>query len=285
VSKFALKLGYLSDSNNFSGFSHQLLDPTNIYTVVRKALSKARLMEDDKEVKYASRTDRGVGAISQVISIKSSNAPIIPEINSYLPTSIRILGLAQVPLAFNPRKDALQRTYSYFLTINNKSFDIEQAKEVVSALIGTHDFGNFAKLEPHRSKNTIKTITNASLTQISHNIIQIQISSRSFLWQQIRRIIGHLTKVATTELTPNHTQNLLSGELVNKKPPPAPPEPLLLEKITYKTVQFITDKKGVKSFRDQLHTNIQQYESQLALSQYMTKSLNNGKTHISRKRK
>ncbi len=272
MSQFALKLGYLPDSSRFSGFSHQLHDPTNIYTIIRKALTKARLIQHTDPVSYASRTDRGVGALSQIISFTSSNTPIISEINSYLPSSIRVISSTQVPEGFNPRKDALERTYSYFLVITDE-FDVMQAKEVVNNLIGTHDFHNFAKLESQRPKNAIKTIKHASITEISHNIIQIQISSRSFLWQQIRRIISHLTQVATTELTVEYTKKLLVDKSENKKPSPAPPEPLLLEKITFKDIQFIADKKGVESFRKQLVMDAITYTTNLALRRFMLQAL------------
>ena len=268
MSQFALKLGYLPDSSRFSGFSHQLHDPNNIYTIVRQALIKARLIHKNSQVSYASRTDRGVGAISQVLSFSSLIVPIIPEINSYLPPSIRVIGYTQVSNDFNPRKDALERLYSYFLVVNDE-FDLFQAKEVVKCLIGTHDFRNFAKIEPRRPKNTVKTITNILLTEISQNTFQIQIRSRSFLWQQIRRIIGHLIQVATSEMTPVYTTELLETETVNKKPSPAPPEPLILEDIKYEGIQFTLDEKGVRSFCNQLSSNIQKYETRLTMSKFM----------------
>jgi tRNA pseudouridine38-40 synthase len=272
MSQFALKLGYLPDSSRFSGFSHQIHDPTNIYTIVRQALIKARLIHKDSQVNYASRTDRGVGAISQVLSFSSLIVPIIPEINSYLPPSIRVIGSTQVSNDFNPRKDALERSYSYFLVVYDE-FDLFQAKQVIKCLIGTHDFRNFAKIEPRKPKNTVKTITNASLTEISQNTFQIQISSRSFLWQQIRRIIGHLIQVATSEMTPVYTAELLETEIVNKKPSPAPPEPLILENIKYEGIQFMLDKKGVESFQQQLEADIMTYTSQLEMSKYISLAL------------
>ena len=56
-----------------------------------------------------------MGAINQIITIKSNNPPIIPEINSFLPTKIRIFGASPVPDEFDPRFDAELRIYSYFI--------------------------------------------------------------------------------------------------------------------------------------------------------------------------
>ena len=72
MTRFALKLGYFPDLA-YSGFSHQLKDPLNIFTIVRKAIIKARLLRNEEIILFASRTDRGVGAISQVVCFNSSS--------------------------------------------------------------------------------------------------------------------------------------------------------------------------------------------------------------------
>ena len=63
----------------------------------------ARLInnETNANVRLASRTDRGVGAIYQVVSLFTDHNPIIAEINSYLPNSIRGLGYTEVSKDFN----------------------------------------------------------------------------------------------------------------------------------------------------------------------------------------
>jgi tRNA pseudouridine38-40 synthase len=267
VPKFALKIGYLS-SPRYTGFSRQLHDDKNIFTLVVRALEKARLIQTHENISFASRTDRGVGALSQVISFHSSNIPILPEINSYLPSDIRVLAVTDVPNDFDPRRRAVHRTYSYLLVIN-ESFDLNKAIHVVDIFSGTHDFQNFAKIDKENETKTIKTIQSISLSRVNDYVVRIKMSSRSFLWQQVRRMIGHIINVATTDLSIESTKQLLVDRSVEQKPTSAPPEPLILEEILYENIQFESNKKSVNSFRRHLIEAAAKYESQLAVHKLM----------------
>jgi tRNA pseudouridine38-40 synthase len=264
---FALKLGYVPNSS-YSGFNHQFHDSTNILSIVLRALRDARIFYDLENVRFASRTDRGVAALNQVISLHSSRKPIISEINSYLPNEIKIFGCTEVEEKFNPRKKALSRTYSYFLVCDD-SFCIERGRKALNMLIGTHNFHNFAKIEKDKPKNTVKTIDEATMTEIGNNVIQIRITSRSFLWQQIRRMISHLVDVGTDLANFEVTEMLLLESNVSKKPPPAPPEFLVLEKIEYPNLRFFYDQKSVKSFKSYLYQNMRKIQGNLAVKSYL----------------
>ena len=273
--QFALKIGYLP-SYSYSGFSHQLHDQTNIYTLVVEALEKARLIQSHEKIPFASRTDRGVGALSQVISFQSSIIPILPEINSYLPLDVRVLAITSVPDDFDPRRNAKLRTYSYLLVID-KTFDLIKAENVVDIFSGTHDFRNFAKIERNNEKNTVKTIESITLSKINENVVRILISSRSFLWQQIRRMVGHIINVATTDLSIKSTQLLIENHSRIQKPPSAPAESLILEDILYENIQFEFDRKSVNSFRQYLVNEATRYEAQLALHKLLIHSISDKK--------
>jgi len=267
VPQFALKIGYLP-SAAYSGFSRQLHDPTNIFTLVVKALEKARLIQIHEKISFASRTDRGVGALSQIISFHSSIIPILPEINSYLPSDIRALAMVSVPANFDPRREAIHRTYSYLLAIND-TFDLKKARNVIDIFSGTHDFRNFAKIDRSDNKSTVKTIKSITLSRVNDYVVRISISSRSFLWQQVRRMIGHIINVATTDLSIESTKLLLVNHSIKQKPPSAPAEPLILEEIKYEKIQFELNKKSVNSFRLNLIKETTKYEALLALHKLM----------------
>jgi tRNA pseudouridine38-40 synthase len=273
--QFALKIGYLP-SHAYSGFSHQLHDQTNILTLVVRALEKARLIQSHEKIPFASRTDRGVGALSQVVSFQSSINPILPEINSYLPLDIRVLAITSVPDNFDPRHDAILRTYSYQLVID-ETFDLIKAENVVNMFSGTHDFRNFAKVERNNEKNTVKTIESINLSKLNGNVVRIIISSRSFLWQQIRRMMGHIIDVATNNLSIKSTQLLLENPSRIQKPPSAPAESLILEDIMYENIQFDFDSKSVNSFRRYLIHEATRYKAQLALHKLMIDSISDKK--------
>ncbi len=248
MKRYAICLGYLP-TLDYSGFSNQLQDSQNIFTLVFSAFKKARLIDPklDPQIRYASRTDRGVGALCQVIALKAKQTPILSEINSYLPDSIRALSFSGVSSNFHPRRDAQLRTYSYFLTVNG-NFNLSLARKILEMLVGSHDFHNFAKKDPTKEINTIKDIKTANIIIVGENTYQIRLSSKSFLWQQIRRIINHLIEVSTGLHDLEYTRHLLSPEPAKFKPAPAPPDNLILEYIQYEEVKFYYDQKALQSF-------------------------------------
>ncbi|UCE13187.1 MAG: hypothetical protein JSV04_13485 [Candidatus Heimdallarchaeota archaeon] len=270
MKKYALCLGYLPKTN-YSGFSSQLHDPKNILTQVISAFKEARLvdLEIDSEIRFASRTDRGVGALDQIVSLNAKHSPILPEINFYLSDSIRVLGLTKVSSSFHPRRDAILRTYTYYLTIND-DFDIIIARKMLSMLVGRHDFRNFAKRDPKKEIGTIKDIKTAEIVPVADGTYQIRLSSKSFLWQQVRRIIGHLIEVSTGKYDLEYTQQLLEAKTTKLKPPTAPAEYLVLETVQYNDVQFTYDQKALHSFQQTLRGHLMDAKAKTALYEFIT---------------
>ncbi len=276
MQKYAICLGYLPILN-YSGFSDQLHDPQNIFTLVISALKNARLIDPTltSKIRFASRTDRGVGALSQIISLNSKQVPILTEINSYLPESIRALGIASVSSDFQPRRDAILRTYSYFLT-TSKDFDYPLARKTLAMLMGKHDFRNFAKQDNKKEKGTFKTIEVAEILPLGNCTYQIRISSKSFLWQMVRRIIGHLIELNNGRCDSEYTNHLLASKIVKFKPNAAPSENLVLESVHYKDVQFQYDQKSLLTFQNTLTEQLMTFKAKTALFNFIT-------THVQEK--
>ncbi len=262
---------------NYSGFNGQLHDPQNILTLVISAFKNARLVDSffASRIRFASRTDRGVGALSQIISFDSNQVPILSEINSYLPESIRALGVASVSSDFHPRRDAILRTYSYFLT-TSKDFNYPLARKTLAMLIGKHDFRNFAKRDNKKEKGTFKTIEVAEILPLGDSSYQIRISSKSFLWQMVRRIVGHLIELNNGKCDSEYTNHLLTSKIVKFKPNAAPSENLVLEGVQYKDVQFQYDQKSLRTFQRTLKEHLMAFKSKTALFEFIT-------THVQEK--
>lgn len=265
----AICFGYLP-MVEYTGFSKQLHDKKNLYTIIVETLKNARLInnETNANVRLASRTDRGVGAIYQVVSLFTDHNPIIAEINSYLPNSIRALGYNEVPKNFNPRKDALLRTYSYFLS-THEELDLFAIRTSLGLLVGKHDFQNFAKNDTKKEVNTIKDVELAKIFPLNNNTYHIRIASKSFLWQQIRRIIGHLIDISDGKYDIQYTLKLLENDSIITKPSPVPPQYLILEKIHYKSVKFNYDQKSLRQFRQMLMEQLIQARSNSGLYSFL----------------
>ena len=69
----------------------------------------------------AARTDKGVSAVGQVVSLKMvvgfTNHDIISSINKHLPDQIRVLGYTKTTAGFDARKHCDKRRYEYVLPV------------------------------------------------------------------------------------------------------------------------------------------------------------------------
>jgi tRNA pseudouridine(38-40) synthase len=275
LTRFALCIGYLP-ALHYSGFSGQTHDSTDIFTRVQMALKNARL--STPSLRFASRTDRGVGAIHQVISLDTSRAPIIGEINTHLPEDIQVLGVAQVPLSFDPRRDAELRSYSYFLTTKAKGI-LPTFQAVLAQFQGLHNFHNFAKRDPKRPHlNHIREIESTEIKSVTSSTYQIRVSAKAFLWQQVRRIVGFLLEVIRGQRSETDMAVLLDPESFptahsKRKPAPAPPEYLILEHVQYPHVQFHYDAGCLRGFQDTLTNRLIDSRSKEALYHFTLKKL------------
>jgi tRNA pseudouridine38-40 synthase len=65
----------------------------------------------------AARTDKGVSAVGQVVSLKMMLEPpgVVARINDNLPATLRVLGFHRVTAGFDARKLCDKRRYEYIL--------------------------------------------------------------------------------------------------------------------------------------------------------------------------
>ncbi|KAI8812847.1 pseudouridine synthase [Cladochytrium replicatum] len=108
--KVALMMGYCG-----TGYNGMQVNPgvKTIESELFVALEKAGAMGFQR----AARTDRGVHAAGQVVSLKMNVEPptIIEDINTHLPEQIRVWGFANVQRKFNSKNACDARIYEYLL--------------------------------------------------------------------------------------------------------------------------------------------------------------------------
>lgn len=167
----ALRLLYLGW--DYSGYVLQEDTGRTIEAALFEALERTRLLEDRSEAHYhrCGRTDKGVSAFSQVISIdlrtnltegigvfaqegyqpnasaaaRTTELDYVKILNGVLPPEIRVLAWAPVDQEFSARFDCRQRTYRYFFP--RGSLDVVRMREGAALLVGEHDFRNLCKMD------------------------------------------------------------------------------------------------------------------------------------------
>jgi tRNA pseudouridine38-40 synthase len=241
--RIALKFAY--DGRKFHGYARQPQLKT-IEGEIIISLIKHGFIEDTKEsfIRSASRTDKGVSAIVNVIAFNtdSSKERIFQEMKEDL-LDILIYGIKDVEPDFYPRH-AKRRTYRYYL--KNENLEIDRVLSAAASFAGKYNFSNFARTEEF--KDPVRNIDNIIVTNQDDFFI-MDFYAQTFLWNQVRRIVSAIQKMGIGKIEKEQIIEALHNP--NKKVDfgLAPAEPLILRDIVY-DFEFEYDKKLLNSLKD-----------------------------------
>lgn len=243
------------DGTGRQGFQHSDGAQT-IQGDLNHALEK--ILKGDFTTRAASRTDKGVHAIAQVIKISAEDATTLTaaQINTALPAHIRCLEISPCPADFIPSIDQRTKEYRFlFSTTANERYiaqapsalNIELMKTCVAMLKGTNDFKNFWSIGGV-SNTTIREILECDLTQINPQDLfqdtlfttgttrcwQFRIHGTGFLKHMVRHLVGALWEVGRGKISVDEFAKLLHGDLKPQRPwKKADPKGLFLVKVHY----------------------------------------------------
>jgi tRNA pseudouridine(38-40) synthase len=264
------------DGGNYLGFASQE-DGSTVEHHLFEAFTKLKLIEDRKSCSYSrcGRTDKGVSALGQIISLRVRSAnhkgyeasnsispeKIVPEIdycamlNRCLPSDIRAIGCTPVTEDFSARFSAAYRTYRYFFL--RQSLDITAMQRAADYLVGTHDFRNLCKMDISNVTNFKREIFSAQIVlfcssngtttdvgaALSEDVFMMEIKGIAFLWHMVRCIMSVLFMVGQGLETPDVVQRLLDIHQYPRKPSymMAPDLPLVLHECGFDNLTIRSD--------------------------------------------
>ncbi len=220
--RVALRIAY--DGRAFYGHQRQP-DRRTVEGECLAALKAARILRDPQEAFFrsASRTDRGVSAVGNVIAFNTSlrEDAIVGAFNDKA-RDVWAWALAVVPESFHPRH-ASERWYRYTLL-----GEIPEAPLCAAAqlFVGTHDLGSFCS-EPLPGPFTIASVDVAR----DANITFIDVRARSFRRGMVRRMVAGMLAVARGDADLEELRTTLAG--TRRDFGSVPPEPLILMEVRY----------------------------------------------------
>jgi len=222
-----LLLKFAYDGTKFHGFQRQL-DEITVEGEIIKVLKKFGY---DTDIKSASRTDRGVSALGNVIKINADEPErLIGILNSHL-KHIYFYGYSEMDV--NPRH-AIMRWYRYHLP--DFGYDMERMQNCANVFIGEHDFRHFTK----EKEKTVLSIYSINVQKFC-NVIAVDFKAQRYVWNLIRRIVAAIIKCA---------EGVKFDDDIFEKPNNfglAPPEPLILMDVKYGfPFKTINSKRKVK---------------------------------------
>ncbi|XP_069958192.1 pseudouridylate synthase 1 homolog isoform X1 [Cherax quadricarinatus] len=158
----------------------------------------------------AARTDKGVSAARQVISLKlPEDVPdMVSAINKHLCSQIRVMAVRRTTKSFNCKSWCDSRTYSYMCPsfafaprteIMNEDYRItpevlQQLRTTLDLYKGTHNFHNFTARKKAQDASANRYIMDIDCGEPFERDglewLIIKIKGQSFMLHQIRKMIG-----------------------------------------------------------------------------------------------
>lgn len=308
----ALKVCYLGW--DYQGLAVQEDAAATIERELFAALHTTRLIESRESSNYhrCGRTDKGVSAFGQVISIdlrtnlmdgpgvimknkcmapqtKSvSGGEVIEEIryvhilNNVLPPDIRILAWTPIVTDFSARFNCNRRMYKYYFPEGD--LNIELMREAGQQFVGHHDFRNFCKMDVgngvvnyERIIHTmdIKRLDTSGFSCPGSHMLELTVLGQAFLWHQIRYMVAVLVLVGRGLEKPDIISQLLDVEANPCKPQycMAAEFPLVLFDSEYDDISWQYDNEALISVIKILQENWTKHAIRATMIQQMLQSL------------
>lgn len=205
----------------------------------------ARIAGIRPTTRFAGRTDRGVHAAGQVVSLEDPRPEWPVErfaraLNAVLPDDLAVVRAGRTDGGFDARYDARWREYRYRAWFGGRaplaertvwrahgSVDPAAMREAAAALLGTHDFAAFAgggegvpwSERRRRPRGTTRTLFASDVRELAPwwgpdadgNLVEYRVVGDGFLPQMVRAIVAALVEVGRGRRPAEWTADLLAA--------------------------------------------------------------------------
>ena len=232
----------------FHGFALQGELPT-----VAGALGDAlqRVLRHPVELTCAGRTDAGVHAWGQVVSLDvragADLARVQRSVNKMLAPYVVVREASWAPAGFDARRWALSRRYRYHLSCSEwpdpfvaatswhvgEGLDVRRMEAACDALLGEHDFSSFCHAVRGRPAPLVRRVLRAEWTGQGCSRLCFEIEASSFCHQMVRSIVGTLVEVGMGRRKAGELTSVLAARNRGAAGQIAPPHGLTLWEVKY----------------------------------------------------
>ena len=236
------------DGTEFAGYQKQ---PHAVTVQGQLESALAAVLQEDAKTTGASRTDAGVHALGQVVSLKTEHtipaSRLMNALNNALPVSVRIAEAEDADLEFHPRYDATGKWYSYRIADSPRvspfvaryvwhvgaRLDAERMARAAGHLAGRHDFSAF-EVAGGSATTKVRHLDRAECVRRG-DTVEIRTHADGYLYMMVRSIVGTLVEVGKGRLEPDAIPRILDSRERSAAGPTAPPQGLFLERVEYWT--------------------------------------------------
>jgi len=227
TTRWVVRFGY--DGTAFFGWARQ----PGLRTVegeILRGLVRQRIVSSavGAQLEVASRTDRGVSARGNALSLAASlTGPKLLKALNGLSPELFFTSATPAPDGFRVRH-AVRRVYRYYEPA--AGWDLDRWRSSATLFARTVDVRSLGRgLSPHHPVwRTIESVT----VEPSGTVFVVEVRAPSFVWGMVRKILGALREVDRGRVTPSRLAGALAGG--ERLPlPMAEPERLVLWDVEY----------------------------------------------------
>lgn len=236
------------DGRAFHGFARQPGVPTVAGTL---GDSLARVVRRTVELTCAGRTDAGVHAWGQVVSLDLPAGTDLfrlqRAVNRMLAPRVVLREVEWAPAGFDARRWALSRSYRYTLDCSawpspftagiswhvGRRLDLRGMQAAADALLGEHDFSSFCHAVKGVPGPIVRRVLRAEWHELGDYGLRFDIEAQSFCHQMVRSIVGTLVDVGDGRRRAGEVLGILRAANRAAAGGIAPPHGLCLWRVSY----------------------------------------------------
>lgn len=197
------------------------------------------------ELRVAGRTDAGVHARRQVVSVRLprdlDRRRLLVSLNALTPPAIAVLGLMGAREDFDARRDAKSRTYRYQIAGGEAvspfhrlyswwipaRLDVGGMRDAGASVVGRHNFRAFTPIDTEHVFFE-RQVLRCHWISRRDGLLVLEIEADSFLRHMVRILVGTMVEVGLGRMSLGEWQSLLSGATRESAGPTAPARGLFL---------------------------------------------------------
>jgi tRNA pseudouridine38-40 synthase len=247
------------DGTDFAGWQVQRAERT-VQGVIEAAL--ARLNGLPVRIAGAGRTDAGVHARGQVASARLplhwTEEKLRRVLNEQLPDDVWVERVHEMQPGFHARYSATGRRYSYAVGLDetahspfrrrwgyalpakDRALDREALDWCAERIVGTHRFLGFAVRGTAPATDDHRCDIRLCRWRETLGGITLDLEANRFLHHMVRFLVGTMLAVASGRRARGEFTQLLDATTNDEVSPPAPPQGLVLEQVTYPHELYLT---------------------------------------------
>jgi tRNA pseudouridine38-40 synthase len=261
------------DGTDFFGWQKTPTGPT-IEESLERALSQ--ILQEPIFLQAASRTDRGVHALGQVVNCIVQRDDLDLKLlqkglNAILPKTIRVLQIEKALDSFHPTLDAKAKEYHYYLCTDSTQLpfhrrfswhihyplDLASMQEATQLFLGTHDFSAVCNERSLLIGSATRTLSQFELHSLPGKRLRFILIGNHFLYKMVRNLVGTLVDLGKGKFSFTSLSKALIDKDRRLAGVTAPAHGLFLKKIFYNEINetYEASRKYFRTFASSAGTS------------------------------